>query len=152
MSSNNFSKQKQDISNAQFYNQSTRTYNTQSSFQPKPFVNSINKPLPPRPQNFLTNKQVFGMKPPSTMHKQQYRPTPMSVQTRTTNQQRPYNHFQPVGRPTFISEELFNTETNQTENYENLCETENINEYRDLENQHYIETENFQTQASENTQ
>lgn len=60
-------------------NQNFRTFQPQNPFQQKSFTGPINKPIPPRPQSYLTNKHVFGTKPPSMVHKQ-YKPTPMSVQ------------------------------------------------------------------------
>lgn len=116
-------------------------------FQPKPFSGDINKPLK-QATRFPSGKHIFQNKP-----QQQYRPEPMSVQTSAFTFKPKNNHFQNTSKPTFTSEELFNTEVIQ-ENHE-----PNVEEYYDedenYEHENYCEdsqeTENFQLQASDNT-
>ncbi|KAF5306342.1 hypothetical protein FQR65_LT07366 [Abscondita terminalis] len=81
----------------------------------------INIQSRPIQSNFPTNSQVFGKKP-------EFKPTPMSVNTRNTfqsnrNQNQPQlqrNHFQQTGPRNFTSEELYNVE--QSDNNEHKSE------------------------------
>lgn len=117
----------------------------QNNSQPKPFAGPINKPIPQQ-SRFPTNKQVFGTKPGSTMSRNTYKPTPMSVQTSVPNNPRNNNNFfQNIQKPTFVSEELFNNE----------IETDVYPEYYEEQYEEPLpeilpdEAENFQITASE---
>ncbi|KAK9693752.1 hypothetical protein QE152_g33988 [Popillia japonica] len=55
-----------------------------------------------------TNSEVFG-KPKQT----QPLPTPMSISTRNSHRPQGQSFFTPRSRPTFVSQELFNTETHE---------------------------------------
>lgn len=112
----------------------------------------------PIQQKFPTNSQVFGKKP-------EYKPTPMSITTRNTNQSNQnqnQNYFRRTNPGNFISKELHNLE--QLENYEhdtdfydNNYDTydqslENSYDQSLFENQEEnhceSQNENFQTPAS----
>ncbi|KAK4875074.1 hypothetical protein RN001_011496 [Aquatica leii] len=132
---NNNSKPPFFKTNNQGYFQPKPNYNFNNNFsnlQPHssnstPFSGNINKPLPQT--RVFTNRQVFGTKPGSSIT-QNYRPTPMSIQSSTFSRNKNQQPFSPQNQR-FISEELHNTEINaRFEQFEN---------------------ENFQTVASEET-
>lgn len=79
--------------------------NTQNSF-PRGPINI--QPRQQVQQRFPTNSEVFGKQSKQPL------PTPMSISTRNSFRQ-PQNYFTPRSRPTFISEELFNTEAYEEE-------------------------------------
>lgn len=124
--------------------------NAFNRFPPRPF-GDINRPIPQR-NTPPTNQQVFGPQRPSTSS-QNYKPTPMSIQTSSTRPPTRQFPFQPPGRPNFISKELHNTEITQIspeQEIEYFCDEPQINdqEYYD-EYPPNLQEENFQTTASE---
>lgn len=135
-------------------NQNSNNFNSrpspQQNFQNfnQGFKGNINKPIQQSQKQF-TNKQVFGTKPgPSTFQNQ----TPMSVQSRVRTQQIPrQNNQQYQQKQDFISEELFNVESDSTEQTYN----ENENDYSpeddpELNDEFYSQDiENFRLVASE---
>lgn len=127
---------------------------------PKPFGNIHSTP---KPIHYPTNKQVFG--PPQRKPSEQFKPTPMSINTTNTFRPRHYqssNHFKtnPNIPRNFTSQELFNHEIEQPdlEEHQNLDHfsegsfqedflyeqpEENLNSQYDS-----FENENFQQVAS----
>lgn len=69
------------------------------------------------PTNFPTRSQVFG--------RTENRPIPMSINTRNTNRNtqrsRQTNYFTPRSHPTFTTEELFNVETDEDQNFQTIA-------------------------------
>lgn len=129
----------------------------QPQFQPKPFSGSINRPHYAQ-SRFPTNKQTFGTKP--EQQRNQFKPTPMSVQTSAFSTKPRQNQFQSTNKPTFTSQELFNNEVdieeypNENDLYydfeEEQQEIENLQTPLDFENQY--EDENFRSPTLKNQQ
>lgn len=117
----------------------------------KGFEGNINRPLPQQ-NKFFTNKQVFGTKPGSSISQIRNKPTPMSVQTRLTQQtNRPTYSNNSYNRPPVIVEELFNVESEQFDempfNSEDIPEEYQYEEFTDnIPNE---SEENFIVEASE---
>lgn len=137
------------------FNYNTKMYNMPppnafNRYPPRPF-GDINRPIPQR-NTPPTNHQVFGPQRPSTSS-QNYKPTPMSIQTSSTRPSIRQFPVQPQGRPNFISKELHNTEITQIspeQEIEYFCDESQINEQEYFDE--YIpnsQEENFQTTASE---
>lgn len=80
-------------------------HTTQQSPFPRGPINIQSRPVQ---QRFPTNSEVFG-KPKQT----QPLPTPMSISTRNSHRPQGQSFFTPRSRPTFVSQELFNTETHE---------------------------------------
>lgn len=107
---------------------------------PKPIINK---------QNYPTNSQVFG-------HNKNNAPTPMSVSTARTNRVpsrvNNNNYFKQTGPPNFISEELYNVQTNETEQDEQNYEMHNEDEYEETDRMFSDTNQNtdFCVEASDN--
>lgn len=112
----------QNFPRNQFYQHRTQQPSRQQQQFPSQPIQLRNKVIPP--QNFPTNQQVFG-KPVNvwkpTGQRNPEKTTPMSVVTKQ-NYQPQKSFFQPQSRPTFYSEELNNTTTDDL----NTVETNNL--------------------------
>lgn len=132
----------------------------QQTFTPKPFSGPINTPINTS-NKFPTAKQVFGTnnanKNPWVQSKpasNQFKPTPMSIQSRATSfRPQHQNHFRNHSNmpPNFISEELFNSNPPTEESH---FEPEYTDYYLENNDEHEFEEpedtqENFQELASE---
>ena len=135
--------------NYQNFNNNSRPQNFSSPKVPFP-----NKQFSAQPQRFPTNKQVFGnaAKPiGSTMSQLQNRPTPMSVASKSHG--RIFPNYQQQ-KPNFISQELFNCETDEQIDYE-LAETIDYQPDYEQYEENFVEPEenvNFREEASETEQ
>lgn len=152
----NFSNQNQVLRN---HTQPSFSKPFEQQATPRPFLGSINKPLPKTPLH--TNRQVFGThnkpknpwqtgKPTSNqIRSSQPPPTPMSTTSRNTFRSNWTQHQKPFQTERMIVEELFNAENeyyseeNQHEEEEQFYDQQYVEEIEQLEN------ENFQDQASE---
>lgn len=149
--------------------QTNHTYPYTSNQFPRGPINIPRHPNPPV-QRYPTNQQTFGKPQNQNVWKQnpklpQPKPEPMSVSTRNTtpqfkNQysQRIPNYFQNHNqKPTFISEELFNTEfENQDQpEYSNYNQEEQPECSYDYQDEHDYENqphENFQQPSQTDNQ
>lgn len=125
----NFVQPKHSNFNNQFNSNTTPNnfFRQQPNFPSQP-INIQPRPNP-KPQKFFTNSEVFKQPQPQknvnvfkpNPNQTFPKPTPMSVSTRNTSHNyRQYqppikNIFQATGPRNFISEELFNTETNNSD-------------------------------------
>lgn len=112
----------------------------------KPFAGNFNKPIP-QLARLPTNKQVFGTKPGSSMSRNSYRPTPMSVQNSApSNFRHNQNIFQNTPKLTFASGELFNSEIDtEADAYPNYYEEQYEEQPTEITQD---KTENFPITAS----
>lgn len=118
-----FSNNRPNFSNQPMYRQPFVNKFSQNNFNKPNFPSQpINIQSRQIPRHFPTNSQVFG-KPhnvfaPKNSYKPQSKPEPMSTTSRNPSfhaQPKPQqnNFFQSKGKPDFIVEELFNTETSE---------------------------------------
>ena len=129
----------------------TPLQNPSNRFTPRPFGN-INQPAPQR-QIFPTNAQVFGQQSKPSTSSNNFKPTPMSIQTATTNRPQTRQFPHPYQKSNFISKELHNAEINaempeqEAEYFSDEVHT-NEEEFYD-ENYPDYQDQNFQMTASQ---
>lgn len=125
--------------------------NSFNRFTPRTFGN-INQPIPQRP-TFPTNAQVFGQQSKPNTPSNNFKPTPMSIQTATTNRPQTRQFPHPYQKSNFISKELhnaeINAETSELEAEYSFDEAQTNGEEFYDENYSNYHDENFQAIASE---